>query len=251
MPNKPPSKNSPTQQVTAIIPSAGMGRRMVQKTGKQKIKKNYMELAGRPVLARTLQAFQNSPLVQKIIIVTASEDLAYCKKEIVEKYGYTKVEAVIAGGKERQDSVANALEYVAENLGSDIILVHDGARPLITADIIETTITSVKEYGSGVVAVQVKDTIKEVTASGIVRATPPREGLRAVQTPQGFLSDIITEASRAARSSSVYCTDESSLVERLGIEVRIVEGSYENIKITTAEDLLVAEAILEARSVVL
>ncbi len=247
MSNKSQSKNSLPQQVTAIIPSAGMGHRMVQKTGGQKIKKNYMELAGRPVLARTLKAFQASPLIDDIIIVTAKEDLAYCKKEIVEKYNYTKVTAVIAGGKERQNSVANALEYVAENLDSDIILVHDGARPLITEGIIEATIASVKEYGSGVVAVQVKDTIKEV-AGGIVRATPPREGLRAVQTPQGFLCEILTEASRAAITASITCTDESSLVERLGIEVRTVEGSYENIKITTAEDLLLAEVILKART---
>ncbi len=235
-------------QVTAIIPSAGMGNRMAQHTDRQSVKKNYMELAGRPVLANTLRAFQDSPLLQKIIIVTAKEDLTYCKKEIIEKYGYTKVTAVIAGGKERQDSVANALEYAAENLDSDIILVHDGARPLITEDIIEATIASVKEYGSGVAAVPVKDTIKEVTDDGIVRATPRREGLRAVQTPQGFPSDTLTEASRVAIAAGIRCTDESSLVERLGIEVRIVEGSYENIKITTAEDLLLAEAILKARA---
>lgn len=241
------SKTTHTR-VTAIIPSAGMGHRMVRKTDRQKIKKNYMELAGRPVLAHTLRAFQDSPLVQKIVIVTASEDMAYCRKEIVEKYGYTKVAKVIAGGKERQDSVANALEFIAYNMDSDIILVHDGARPLITADIIEATVASVKEYGSGVVAVPVKDTIKEVTTGGIVRATPPREGLRAVQTPQGFLIDILTEASRTAIAKKIKCTDESSLVERLGIEVRIVEGSYENIKITTAEDLLLAEAILKARA---
>jgi len=240
-----PKDNKP--KILAIIPSAGMGNRMGQRAGKKKIKKNYMELSGRPVLARTLEVFEKTPQVDEIIVVTADEDLEYCRKEIVEKYGFTKVAAILGGGKERQDSVANALEYAAKNLSCDIILVHDGARPLITRKIIEATVASVKEYGSGVVAMPVKDTIKEVTGDGIIRATPPREQLRAVQTPQGFLSDILIEASRAARKDNVICTDESSLVERLGIEVRVVQGSYENIKITTAEDIPLAEAILKTR----
>ncbi len=215
--------------------------------GRGKIKKNYMELSGRPVLARTLEVFEKTPLIDEVIVVAAAQDLEYCRKEIVKKYACAKVVAVLTGGKERQDSVGNALEYAAENLDCDIILVHDGARPLITGKIIEAAVTSVKKYGSGVAAMPVKDTIKEVTGDGIIRSTPPREQLRAVQTPQGFLSDIIIEASRVARRDGFFCTDESSLLERLGIEVRVVQGSYENIKITTKEDLLTAEAILTAR----
>jgi len=166
---KPTTKND-RPKILAIIPSAGTGRRMGREEGKEKVKKNYMELSGRPVLARTLEVFEKSPPVDEIIVVTAEEDLEYCQKEIVEKYAFTKVAAVLCGGKERQDSVGNALEYAAEKLACDIILVHDGARPLVTEKIIEAAVNSVKEYGSGVAAVPVKDTIKEVTPSRPRRA---------------------------------------------------------------------------------
>lgn len=218
-------------------------------TGK---KKNYLEINGLPVLARTVKAFEDTASIDEIIIVTAEEDIEFCQEEIVDKNGLKKVAAIIAGGVERQDSVANGVEYAADNLyNCDIILVHDGARPLVTTKIINDTIEAVKEYGSGVAAVPVKDTIKEIDTGGnlpeTIRATLPRDRLRAIQTPQGFLSDTITEAFRKASEDNFIGTDESSLVERLGVRVRLVPGSYENIKITTIEDVASAEAILNTR----
>jgi 2-C-methyl-D-erythritol 4-phosphate cytidylyltransferase len=234
-----------TTQTIVIIPSAGLGLRMGGKSG---LKKNYIAINGRPILARTIEVFENTPEIDAIIVVTGRQDIEYCQGEIVDKFNFTKVTAILKGGETRQDSVANALRYVAENLSCEVVLVHDGARPLITKEIIVEVINSTKKHGSGVAAVPVKDTIKEVTNEGTVQATLPREKLRAIQTPQGFPSGVIIEASAKASADNVTCTDESSLVERLGTSVWLTAGSYENIKITTVEDIKIAEAILNRRS---
>lgn len=222
----------------AIIPSAGSGRRMGSK------KKNYLPLLGRPVLAHTLSAFEKS-IVDSVIIVAPLDEIGYCRDEIVKKYGFDKVISVISGGKERQDSVYNGL-LEARDKGFDIIAVHDGARPLVTADIINETIRAAAAYGGAICAVPVKDTIKEVHCAEVGR-TVPRENLWSVQTPQAFRADFLYRAFEKALAEGFVGTDESSLVERLGEAVKVVRGSYENIKITTEEDMPAAECILRNR----
>lgn len=230
--------NQEQNRAVAIIPSAGMGRRM----GSQK--KNYLELLGRPVLSRTIEPFEASALVDAIIVVVPSGDEAFCKENIVGPYGFKKVVAIVAGGKERQDSVENGVKTAGTEY--DIVIVHDGARPLVTTHIIEAAIRAAAEDGAALVGVSVKDTIKE-TSAGYVRATLNREALLSVQTPQAFRLDVLKEAFRKARQDGFQGTDESSIVERTGQAVRIVEGSYENIKITTPEDLVFAECVLKKR----
>jgi 2-C-methyl-D-erythritol 4-phosphate cytidylyltransferase len=225
----------------AIIPSAGMGLRMGS------MKKNYMQLAGKPVLAHTLAAFEASPFIDTVIVVAAPEDVRFCTDEIIKPFGIKKVGDVIPGGEERQDSVANALKVLKDG-PAKLIVVHDGARPLVTSGTIEDTLKAAAAAGAAIAAVKPKDTIKEAGADGSVMRTVPRETLRLVQTPQAFLASLLFQAFDKAAKEGYTATDESSLVERLGVRVRIVEGSYENIKITTPEDLLLAEGILKKRS---
>lgn len=229
----------------AIIPSAGKGLRMGPG------KKNYLPLLGTPVLAHTIGAFESCRLVDSIVVVTLPEDAEFFREEIAGRYGFKKIAGVVPGGEKRQDSVANALNSIKvlfnpkEN--SDIILVHDGARPLVTAGIIEDTVKEAQKHGAAVSAVRVKDTIKEVSG-GFVKKTIPREPLWAVQTPQAFKAGLIIKAFDKAVKDGFTGTDESALVERLGAHVSVVPGTYENIKITTPEDLLIAECILKNRT---
>ncbi len=231
----------PGEEIKAavIIPSAGKGRRMGGR------KKNYLPLSGRPVLAHTLVPFNQSPLVNEIILVVPGGDIDFCRKEIVEKFGFSKVTKIVPGGAERQDSVINGLDAVSGDF--DIIAIHDGARAFVTREILEATLRAAFVNGAAVCAVPLKDTIKELAPDGFIARTVPRDTLRAVQTPQAFTPDVIRRAYRDAVRTGFVGTDSSSLVERLGLSVAIIEGSYENIKITTAEDLLIAEEILRGR----
>ncbi len=207
-------------------------------------KKNYLPLLNKPVITYTLQAFEASPLVRSIVVVVCPGDEESFRQDIVLRHGITKVSKIIAGGAERQSSVANALRAI-EGYGN-VIAVHDGARPLVTPEIIERTIREAARFGAAICAVRPKDTIK-TGRDNIVTGTIDRAGLWSVQTPQAFRASILFEAFRKADEDGFSATDESALVERLGIEVRVVEGSYENIKITTKEDLNIAECILRAR----
>lgn len=229
----------PFKKTVAIIPSAGMGRRMGLR------KKNYLTLLDRPVLAYTLAAFENAASVHCVIIVVPPGDEPFCRDEIVLKYGFKKVAAVVEGGAERQDSVKNGIR--AAGSGFHIIAVHDGARPLVTPDIIDRTIEAALEHGAAIAAVPVKDTVKE-SSGAFVRRTVPREALLSVQTPQAFARETLDAAFKKASEDGFMGTDESSLVERTGVAVRVVEGSYENIKITTPEDMAFAECILKLRA---
>jgi len=230
--------NPSNKKTVAIIPSAGMGRRMGSR------KKNYLTLLDRPVLAHTLAAFENAASIQSVIIVVPPEDELFCRDEIVSRYGFKKVIAIVAGGAERQDSVKNGIK--AAGSGFRLIAVHDGARPLVTPDIIDRTVEAALEHGAAIAAVPVKDTVKE-SSGGFVRRTVPREALLSVQTPQAFSRETLEEAFKKAGEDGFTGTDESSLVERAGFAVRVVEGSYENIKITTPEDMAFAECILKKR----
>lgn len=215
-----------------------MGRRMGSR------KKNYLTLLDRPVLAHTLSAFEGAASIHAVIVVVPPGDERYCRDEIISRYKFTKVMAVVAGGAERQDSVRNGIK--AAGGAFDIIAVHDGARPLVTPDIIDRTVAAAIENGAAIAAVPVKDTVKE-SSGGFVRRTVPREDLLSVQTPQVFERKVLEQAFKTAYEEGFIGTDESSLVERAGLPVRVVEGSYENIKITTPEDMAFAECMLKNR----
>ncbi len=225
-------------KTAAIIPSAGMGRRMGNR------KKPFLPLAGRPVLAHTVLLFELSPLIDATILVVPDDDRETCGLEIVDVFEFRMVIDVVPGGRERQDSVRAALDALSGSW--DILVVHDGVRPFATVDIIEEVVKTAKATGAAIAAVPVKDTVKEV-ANGTVIRTVPREALWSVQTPQAFKAGILREAHKRAVEDGFSGTDDAALVERLGHRVSVVEGSYENIKITTPEDILVGEAILRGR----
>lgn len=227
-------------KVSAIIPAAGQSRRMGLGTNKQ-----FLTLGGKPVLAHTLAVFENCLAVQEIIVVAAPGEEEYCSQEIVRKYNFSKVFQVITGGRERQDSVYQGI--LALSSDTDLVVVHDGARLFLTAELIEESINHCQETGAAIVAVPVKDTIKIVNEEHTVENTPPRNILWAVQTPQTFSYSLLKKAHQEAKLDGFLGTDDASLVERLGGQVRVVLGSYENLKITTPEDLIIGEAILRRR----
>lgn len=208
------------------------------------IKKPYLTLAGKPLLAHTLLPFEQSKAINSVIIVTAKGDADFCLKNIVKRFGFKKVAEIIPGGKERQDSVMAGIAAMGNN--GDMVIVHDGVRPFVTREIIEKVVRSANKFGAATAAVPVKDTIKQAF-SGFVTKTLKREKLWAIQTPQAFRCDIIKKAHRLAKKQGFVGTDDSILVERLGYKVALVKGSYENIKITTPEDLVLGKAILKNR----
>lgn len=227
------------EKITAIILAAGSGRRMNSAVPKQ-----YLLLDGRPVLYYTLRAFEESA-VTDIVLVIGADEIEYCRQEFMEKYRLSKITAVVAGGRERYHSVYEGLKAAA---GSDYVLIHDGARPFVTADVIARSIEAVKVSGACAAGMPVKDTIKVVDADGLVKETPVRSTLWQIQTPQSFSCPLITRAYKemiaSGRESSV--TDDAMVLERMtGQRVRVIEGDYCNIKITTPEDLLVAEAYIK------
>lgn len=199
------------------------------------IPKQYLSLAGIPILAHTLSAFQRSPLVDEIILVVPGGDVAEVRRDVVERYDFSRVSLVIAGGRERQDSVRNALVYVRDE--HEIILVHDGVRPFVTGALIERAVAGAKAFGAVTVGVPVRDTVKAVDAAGRVVKTVLREGLWLTQTPQAFRREVILAAYERAAADGFYGTDDASLVERMGIPVRMIPGDADNIKVTTPEDL--------------
>ena len=228
-------------KATVIIPAAGSGRRMGGSVSKQ-----YLELAGKPILAHTLTLFENHPLIEHIYLIVPAGDIAYCQEQIVDRYHFKKVSRIVAGGAERQDSVANGLNAIAEdglNQPARPILIHDGARPLFDCQHLSALIDVVRETGACTIGVPVKDTIKTVENSTITHS-PERSQLWQVQTPQGFQYQLIREAFDRATSDSFVATDDASLVERLGHPVKMLEGDYRNIKVTTPEDILIAVALL-------
>lgn len=225
-------------KVVALIPCAGQGKRMGAG-----VSKPYLEVHGRPLLTYTLDVFEKHPLIDGIILVVESEAVSYCKEEIVSKYGYKKVQAVVAGGKERQDSVMLGLACLEND--TEWVLVHDGARPLINLDTITRAVNTAFVKKAVVVGVRVKDTIKIAAPDLTICATPDRQILWQIQTPQVFKRDILEQAYNQAASEKWIGTDDASFVERFGEKVYIVEGEYSNIKVTTPEDLIYLNAMLK------
>lgn len=223
--------------ISAVIVAAGMGKRM-----KSSISKQFLPIGGRPILSHTIKKFNDCKYIDEIIIVTREEERDYCKKEIVEKYNFSKVTCIVYGGKERQDSVYNGL--LAVNKKCDIVLIHDGVRPFVDPKSIISGIKGAVNYGACVVGVPVKDTIKVVSDDNDIIDTPKRSTLWAAQTPQCFQYDIIFTAYQNAIKEGFIATDDSKLVENLGYKVKMIMGSHNNIKITIPEDLEIADALL-------
>lgn len=222
--------------IAAVVPAAGAGLRMEAALPKQ-----FVELGEKPLLAHTLERLSGSPLVETIALVVPADWVAKAAAEIVEPYGLEKVAAVVAGGGERQDSVAAGLEALAPE--ADMVVVHDGVRPFVSAELVASVVESARSVGAAVAALPVSETLKRV-ASGTVVETVGREGLFSVQTPQAFRRDVLARALEAARADGVVGTDEAALVERLGLPVAVVAGEATNIKITTPGDWALAEKLL-------
>ena len=222
----------------AVIVSAGKGLRFME--GK---KKQFHFLGGKPILAHTLDKFETCPLIRSILLVVGQEDMDYCLKEIIEQYKFQKISQIVPGGKRRQESVKNGIDALPKD--TDVVAIHDGVRPFVTKAMIEDTIHSAERVGAVVLAMPVKDTIKVSNPDGTVLKTLDRESLWQIQTPQTFRVSVIKEAYYRAAEDGFVGTDDASLVERLGVKVHILPGSYTNIKITTPEDLFLANLFLK------
>ena len=226
----------------AIIVSAGKGHRFME--GK---KKQFYLLADKPILAHTLDKFEKCPLIHSILVVVGQEDMDYCLKEIIEKYRYRKVSQIVPGGKRRQESVKNGMDAISKD--TDIVVIHDGVRPFVTKEMIEESIQSAVKFQAVVMAMPLKETVKMAQRDGTVLKTLDRESLWQIQTPQAFHANVIKEAYHRATEDGFIGTDDASLVERLGVvKVHILPGSYTNIKITTPEDLMLANLFLRMPS---
>ena len=230
------------EKITAIVLAAGRGTRMESSVHKQ-----YMLLAGKPLIYYSLLAFQES-MADEIILVTGAGEEDYCRKAIVNAYDFSKVSRIVAGGRERYHSVYEGLKAAK---GSDYVLIHDGARPCVTADIIRASVDQARKTGACVVGMPVKDTIKVSDALGFAAATPDRSSLWMVQTPQTFSYSLVMEAYTRLfenEENQKEITDDAMVVERMTAQrVKLVYGSYENIKVTTPEDMAVAEIFLSKR----
>lgn len=216
-----------------IVVAAGRGTRMGSKESKQ-----YLMLQDKPIVIHTLEVFDRHPLITEIILVTGAQDVERCISWIHE-FGMTKKIKVIAGGAERQHSVYQGLLH----MNSPWVLVHDGVRPFVTQQQITSCYEAAVQHGAAVLAVPVKDTVKQVDGQGWVTATPDRRSLWAIQTPQAFRRSELIQAHEVAEAEGFIGTDDSMLIERLGVHVMVVEGGYANIKITTPEDLDYAEFV--------
>ena len=228
------TREEPVSKVGAVIVAAGRSQRMGG------VDKMTAQLGGEPLLARVIDVFEGCNLIDQIVIVLNKQNLERCRKLVAEQ-GWTKVTDVCPGGKRRQDSVVAGLSQLDD---CQWVVIHDGARPLLTEDLIYQGLTQARETGAAVAAVPVTDTIKVAGDDRLVRQTPPRRNLWAVQTPQVFRFDIIAEAYRQARGE---VTDDASLVEQLGYRVKLYIGSYDNIKVTTPDDLALAELLWQKR----
>ena len=232
-------------KASAVIVAGGVGSRM-----KSDIPKQFIEVLGKPIIAYTLNAVSSCDDIDEIVIVTLPEYIVYCK-DVVDAFGFKKVSNIVFGGETRRESVYNGLKEVSKD--SDIVVIHDGARPLINPKTIADCIDTAAQFGCAAVGVKMKDTIKVVDSNGDIEYTADREKLWQVQTPQCFRYDIIMPAyqtlidrEQELLAQGITITDDAMVVELLGdVKVKMVEGSYENIKITTPEDLVVAESFLK------
>ncbi len=222
--------------ISVVVVAAGNSSRMGG------INKQFLSFGETPVLVHTLRAFSSLPEIGEIILVTRAEDIATVQP-MLDAYEIKKVRTIVPGGASRQASVCRGLEQVS----ADQVLIHDGARPFVTKQEILDVIAALEKCDAAVVGVPVKDTVKRVKPDGTVIETVPREELMAVMTPQGFTASVIRDAYQKANADGVALTDDTSAAEYAGVPVKVIQGSYENIKITTPEDILHGEAIFRER----
>jgi 2-C-methyl-D-erythritol 4-phosphate cytidylyltransferase len=225
--------------VVALIVAGGKGTRFGRPLPKQ-----YALLAGVPILVRTLRVFDDCDAVDQQVVAVPAEDVARVRTAMIDPAGLRKPVAVVGGGPRRQDSVVNGL--VAVPAAAELVVIHDAVRPLVSCAAISACVHAARQHGACIVAQPVWDTLKRSSAAGCIEATLPRERLWMAQTPQAFRSDLIRTAHARARRGQAPATDDASLVERMGVAVHIVPGSQRNLKITTPEDLALAEALLGA-----
>lgn len=231
-------------KTTAIVLAGGSGKRM-----NSNVKKQFLQIHEKPLLYYALKAFEDS-FIDSVILVTSEDDKEYCQKEIVEKYHFHKVKKIVSGGKERYHSVANGVMAAEE---CDYLFIHDGARPFVTQDMLTRLFEEVKKSNACVAGMPVKDTIKIANADGYIEFTPKRDLVWMIQTPQVFSYELIFKAyaillkeEKSLIEKGISITDDAMVVETLiGEKVKLVEGSYKNIKITTPEDISVAEGFLQ------
>jgi 2-C-methyl-D-erythritol 4-phosphate cytidylyltransferase len=221
----------------AIVLAGGAGKRMGSSTNKQ-----FLLLDNRPILAHTLQVFQECRAVDGVYLVVNHKDLPLIQEEILENYRFNKILKLVIGGRLRQDSVRNGLEAIDESC--DIVIVHDAARPFVSPAFVEKSIFLMEMFDAIIPAIPVKDTIKVISKEGFVQKTLERDSLWHIQTPQTFKYDLIIRAYREGMGKKIYGYDDSTFIEHLGKKVKVVEGSPYNIKITTPEDLIIAKGIL-------
>lgn len=228
------------RKVAALIVAAGEGRRMGTPRAKA-----FIPLKNTPILVHAVQPFEACSRIQSLYLVLRKQDLPSWQGEILERFPFKKTKPPVVGGLNRQDSVRLGLEAIREDI--DTVLIHDGARPFVDASMLEQLLDTMQEAEAAVVGVPAKDTLKTVSSDGTVLNTLPRKHLWHIQTPQAFYYSLIIEAHRKALAENFQATDDAMLVERMGIPVKVVEGSYENIKVTTPDDLALAQVILESR----
>lgn len=228
--------------IGAVVLAGGQGKRM-----QSNVQKQYMLLSGEPLIVYALDAFEKSP-VDKIVLVTGAGEEDYAQETIVNAYGFSKVSAVVAGGKERYHSVYEGLKQLED---CEYVLIHDGARPMVTEEIIERAIAGARQYRACVVGMPVKDTIKMADEDEFAEITPDRSRLWQVQTPQAFSYKLVRTAYDEIMADSALqsgITDDAMVVEsRTDCKVKLVKGSYENLKVTTPEDLLLAEVLISGK----
>ncbi|MDO8358246.1 MAG: 2-C-methyl-D-erythritol 4-phosphate cytidylyltransferase [Nitrospirota bacterium] len=231
------------KRVVAVVPAAGKGLRMGGAVPKQ-----FLSLGGEPIVVHSLRALQSAACIHDIILAVPSADLDYCRNDLVVRYGFSKVTKVVPGGKERQDSVRLGLEHVPEE--TEIVLVHDAVRPFVTVAMIEAVVAAARQHGGAIIALPMRDTVKQVGSDHLIQRTVDRQPLWLAQTPQAFRMDWLREAHRKAKVEGVPATDDAFLFEWMGHSVVVVEGSGENIKVTRPEDMVIGEAILLSRAAV-
>lgn len=232
-----------------IVLAGGKGTRMQSEVPKQ-----YLLLGGKPLLYYSLRAFEESD-VESVVLVTAEGEEAYCRKELIERYGFTKVVAVVAGGAERYASVWNGLQVLqgteqgSREVTPEYVLIHDGARPLITPELINRLLQQTEHYGACVTGMPVKDTIQMTDESGVITLTPKRESLWMAQTPQAFEFSVVYDAyKQLMKETDIAVTDDAMVVGLYhNMPIQMVRGSYANLKVTTPEDLWIAELLLKKR----
>lgn len=226
---------------SAIIVAAGRGTRM-----KDAVRKQYLMLAGRPILAHTLRVFDACADIESIYLVVPETDFDFCRSRILSRKGFIKRTELVPGGTERQESVYIGLQAI-DGLTDNIVVIHDGVRPFILQEQVSACIAGAKDAGACILGIPVSDTLKKVDGSGCVLETVKRESIWQAQTPQAFQFDLILNAHQRARDDGYRGTDDALLVERMGKNVQVISGSRRNIKITNKEDLVLARALLQAQ----